>query len=76
VDEWRKSSFSGEQNCVEVAFHKATGSGENNCVEVGVDPCGPVLVRDSKDPSGPVLSFTAAEWDAFAAGMAAGEFDR
>jgi hypothetical protein len=77
VSEWRKSSFSNLQNCVEVAFRKSTYSTHgSNCVEVGVDPCGPVLVRDSKDPQGPVLTFTAAEWAAFKAGVAAGEFDR
>jgi hypothetical protein len=32
-------------------------------------------VRDSKNKSGSVLRFTQAEWAAFAAGMAAGEFD-
>jgi hypothetical protein len=36
---------------------------------------GGVAVRDSKDPEGPILRFTAAEWAAFADGMAAGEFD-
>jgi len=34
-----------------------------------------VLVRDSKNPDGPVLEFTAAEWDAFLAGLRNGEFD-
>ena len=38
-------------------------------------PGGGVAVRDSKDPEGPMLRFTAAEWSAFAAGMAAGEFE-
>jgi hypothetical protein len=37
---------------------------------------GAVAVRDSKDPSGPALLFTAAEWDAFSAGMTGGEFVR
>jgi hypothetical protein len=35
-----------------------------------------VLVRDSKDPAGPRLAFTAAEWVAFLAGVKACEFDR
>jgi hypothetical protein len=32
-------------------------------------------VRDSKDPAGPALTFSAAEWSAFSAGVRAGEFD-
>lgn len=32
-------------------------------------------VRDSKDPSGPVLRFTPAEWAAFTAGVRDGEFN-
>ena len=32
-------------------------------------------VRDSKDPGGPVLVFTAPEWTAFIAGAREGEFD-
>jgi hypothetical protein len=30
-------------------------------------------VRDSKDPTGPALTFTAAEWSAFTAGIRADE---
>lgn len=33
-----------------------------------------VAVRDSKDPSGPVLVFTHAEWAEFISGCVAGEF--
>jgi len=35
-----------------------------------------VLVRDSKDASGPVLRFAAIGWKGFLAGVRAGEFDR
>jgi Domain of unknown function (DUF397) len=59
---WRKSSQSGP-NC-------------DNCVEVAFGPDGAVLLRDSKDPDGPVLLFTAAEWDAFYGGVMAGELHR
>jgi len=34
-----------------------------------------VLVRDSKDREGPVLSFSPDEWAAFTAGVRGGEFD-
>jgi hypothetical protein len=58
-------------NCVEVGFMKSSHSGAN-CVEVdsGAEE---ILVRDSKDPDGPVLRFTREEWDAFTAGIRAGE---
>jgi hypothetical protein len=59
--QWRKSSRSG-------------GSG-GNCVEVATLPNGGRAVRDSKDRSGPVLTFTEAEWDAFLDGARKGEFD-
>ncbi|WP_433532651.1 DUF397 domain-containing protein [Micromonospora sp. CA-263727] len=48
---WRKSSRSGNQgNCVEVA---------------DALPGGGVGVRDSKDPNGPVLTFSPSSWAAF-----------
>lgn len=59
---WTKSTFSN-------------GNGGNNCVEVTRSDSGDVAVRDSKNPRGPVLVFTPAEWQAFTAGVLAGEFD-
>ena len=56
-------------------WRKSTRSGTNGCVEVALDTT-EVAVRDSKDRDGPVLSFTAHEWDAFLAGVRNGEFDR
>ena len=47
-----------------------------NCVEVASLPDGGVGVRDSKDPSGPVLRFTPGEWHAFLGGARSGEFDQ
>ena len=47
---------------------------DNACVEVAVDG-DEVWVRDSKDPDGPVLQFTADEWTAFVDGARAGEFN-
>ncbi len=47
----------------------------SNCVEVASLPDGGVGVRDSKDPSGPVLRFTPGEWHAFLGGARNGEFD-
>jgi hypothetical protein len=45
-----------------------------NCVEVQREDTR-VSVRDSKDPSGPVLTFTVERWQAFIAGCQVGEFD-
>ena len=44
------------------------------CVEVAVDQDGQVAARNSRDPGGPVLRFTRAEWDAFLGGAERGEF--
>jgi hypothetical protein len=49
-------------------------SGQGNCVEVAPLPGG-AAVRDSKDPAGPVLRFSADAWRAFIAGVRDGEFD-
>jgi hypothetical protein len=46
-----------------------------NCVEVAELPDGMIAIRDSKQPDGPVLKFTAAEWRAFIEGVQLGEFD-
>jgi Domain of unknown function (DUF397) len=68
---WRKSSYSSGNggNCVEVGanWQKSSFSGANggNCVEVAGDGPGVVAVRDSKDPDGPALVFSPADWSAF-----------
>lgn len=59
--------------CIEVAFTKSSRCEGGSCVEVGHHG-DDVLVRDGKDPDGPVLKFTRAEWEAFVAGVQAGEF--
>lgn len=56
---WRKSSRS---------------VGEGNCVEMADLDDGGRAVRDSKDPHGPALMFSAAAWVAFTAGVRDGEF--
>lgn len=47
-------------SCDEVKWLSACSSG--GCVEVGHDG-DRVLVRDSKRPDGPVISYSAAEWN-------------
>ena len=59
---WRTSSFSSDQG--------------GECVEVADLDGGGRAVRDSKNPTGPVLTVTVAAWSAFTTGVRAGEFDR
>jgi len=56
---WRTSAQCAQTSCVEVA-DLPDGSG--------------MAVRDSKQPAGPVLMFTAQEWAVFVASVKAGEF--
>jgi hypothetical protein len=57
---WRKSTFTNAMAA---------------CVEVADLDGGGRAVRDSKNPSGPALRFTVAEWATFTAGVKEGEFD-
>jgi len=57
------------------AWRKAQRSVANGaCVEVASMP-EVIAVRDSKDPSGPVLSYPVEAWAAFIEGAKSGEFD-
>jgi hypothetical protein len=53
---WRKSS-------------RSSGNG-GACVEVADNLPGVVGVRDSKDPTGPALTFTPESWRTFVTGVA------
>jgi len=57
---WRKSSYSNEDG--------------GDCVEVARTLSGVVPVRDSKDPDGPALLFSADAWSAFLTAVNAGDF--
>jgi hypothetical protein len=45
--------------------------GNSGCVEILRQIDGSVLIRDSKDPTGPFLTFSAAEWEAHVDGITA-----
>lgn len=53
-----------------------SGGNEGGCVEVAFLPGGDVAVRDTKDRALAPHRYTPVEWDAFVAGVRAGEFDR
>jgi hypothetical protein len=61
---------------IDTAWKKASrsGGGANQCLEVRQYK-GTVQVRDSKDPDGPVLTFSPEQWGAFVAAAANGEFN-
>ncbi|WP_413757000.1 DUF397 domain-containing protein [Streptomyces sp. MMBL 11-3] len=76
--QWRKSSYSGDQggDCIECAplgsldWRKSTYSGDQggSCVEVADIPTAStptVAVRDSKNPTGPVLTLGPAAFSSF-----------
>ncbi len=57
------------------SWQKSWASGESGaCVQISRTRA-QVWVRDSKDPVGPVLSFTRDSWTAFLGGVQRGEFD-
>jgi hypothetical protein len=61
---------------VKAQWFKSSKSGTNggSCVEVRMLD-GKVQIRDSKDRTGPILTFTPAEWDAFLDGARKDEFE-
>ncbi|OIJ87669.1 DUF397 domain-containing protein [Streptomyces colonosanans] len=74
---WFKSSYSSDSGgeCLEVAYawrkSSYSDNGGGNCVEVAHEATrgnvGAVLVRDSKNPTGPTLTVSAGAWTAFLA---------
>ncbi|MEU3461442.1 DUF397 domain-containing protein [Streptomyces sp. NPDC006733] len=58
--QWFKSSYSNDHG--------------GDCIEGARLADGSMAVRDSKDPHGPTLLFTADAWRAFASAVGDGEF--
>ena len=63
-----------DSECPPGTWRKSTASGTGNCVEVSFAGES-VLMRHSRSPHGPVLSFSHPEWEAFLTGVRDGEFD-
>jgi hypothetical protein len=57
----------------DLIWRKSPTSGGGDCVEVAFAGES-VLVRNSRDPLGPALSFSRREWAAFLEGASSGEF--
>ncbi|WP_063045691.1 DUF397 domain-containing protein [Nocardia pseudovaccinii] len=57
-------------------YKSSRSSSTKDCVEVAHLEGGTVGVRDSKNPQGPALVFSPAEWDAFTAGVQSGVFEQ
>jgi hypothetical protein len=62
---WRKSSYSNSSggSCVEIAILKGARDKHD------------IAVRDSKDPHGPALTFTAGQWRDFTTAIKARDLD-
>jgi hypothetical protein len=67
---WRASRRSSGRHCVEVTVTTDTSRWPH---KAGAEKL--YLMRDAKNPDGPVLAFTPAEWEAFVLGVKDGEFD-
>jgi hypothetical protein len=64
-----------QQNVTWSDFRKSSFSGNGGCVEVAMSSAGEVLLRDSKSADSPELHFNRNEWTAFLAGVRGGEFE-
>lgn len=54
-------------------WKKSNRCDAGTCVEVA-SLKDEIVVRDGKDPNGPMLRFTRSEWEAFLGGVEDGEF--
>lgn len=71
---WFKSSHSsGANECVEIAWSKSRHCNNGTCLEWAM-PADAVLVRDSKEKEGPILSFSRGAWSGFVAAVRGGRF--
>jgi Domain of unknown function (DUF397) len=58
-----------------VRWQKSSFSANNNCVEMAQLTSGEIAVRNSRDPDGPVLVYTRGEVEALILGARNGDFD-
>ncbi len=68
--------MSESDGSTKIEYVRSTYSAGVNCVEAGRDPVdGSIALRNSRRPADPPHRFTPSEWDAFVAGVKAGQFD-
>lgn len=61
---------------IALSWRKSARSiGNGQCVEAARLTDGRVVMRDSADRSGPVISFSRSEWHALVRGIKGGKFD-
>ena len=57
-----------------LTWHTALSCDGGACVQVAADDHS-ILIGNSRQPGGPVLEYTPAEWHEFVAGIKKGDFD-
>lgn len=68
--DWHSAGHGSDASSVEVTVTYDTSGARH---KAGAEKL--YLMRDAKNPDGPVLAFTPAEWEAFILGVKGGEFD-
>lgn len=59
-----KSSYCSDTTCVEAAFVSSSACTSGTCVQAAPHD-GSVLLRDGKDPEGPVMTLSPEDWTGF-----------
>jgi len=57
-----------------LSWHTARRCDGGNCVRIA-SSADTIVIGDSKNPDGPTLSYTYAEWTTFVQGIRDGDFD-
>lgn len=58
-----------------LTWHTALSCESGACVQVAAADRDAILIGSTRQPGGPLLEYTAAEWNAFVNGVKAGDFD-
>lgn len=71
------SAYEIDRNLPEFNWRISSSCSGGNCVEVGAATDGSerIAMRQSRDPDGPILLFTRAQWLVFVGAVKRDEFD-